>query len=107
MKVYNRAARFLSGLLLVACAFSCVTQDLRNGSGVCEVHGVVMRNATIPLVVGWVDHFDAEYSKAGRELFPHVPPEGSAAKWRRERLYICDECVRAREQWMAHAAGKN
>jgi len=63
-----------------------------------------MRVLTVPLVVGWVDHFDAFYSEASRKLFPHVLPEGPTAKWRRERVYVCDECTRARQEWLqAHS----
>jgi hypothetical protein len=77
-----------------------VTRDARGPSDLCEVHHVRMRSVTVPLVVGWVDHFDASYSEASRHVFPHVPPEGPTAKMKRERVYVCDECVRAKSEWL-------
>ena len=87
-------------LLFVGLGGGCVTRDARGPSGTCEVHHLKMRSVTVPLVVGWVDHFDASYSEASHTVFPQVPPEGPTAKWKRERVYVCDECVRARHEWL-------
>jgi hypothetical protein len=61
---------------------------------------VAMRSVSVPLVVGWVDHFDARYSEASRNVFPHVPPEGPAKRWHYETIYVCDKCVQARSAWL-------
>jgi hypothetical protein len=59
-----------------------------------------MRAVSVPLVVGWVDHFDASYSEASQHVFPHVPPEGPTKRWRYETVYVCDTCVQARAEWL-------
>lgn len=87
-------------LIAVGCSSGCATQDRRGPTSRCEVHHVDMCSVTVPLVVGWVDHFDANYSEAARKLFPHVPPEGPTAKRKRERVYVCDECIQARQAWL-------
>src|SRR5262245_41026264 len=94
-----RASRLVL-LLAAGLSSGCATQDLRGPSSTCEVHGIRMRSVTTPLHVGWVDHFDPSYSDASHHLFPHAPPEGPEDKWRRERIYVCDECIRAREEWL-------
>src|SRR6185369_11357520 len=82
--------------MTVALGSGCATRDARGPSAVCEVHHVVMRSVSVPLVVGWVDHFDASYSEASRNVFPHVPPEGPAKRWHYQTVYVCDTCVQAR-----------
>jgi len=91
---------FFFGLwLAVGLSGGCVTQDLRGSSDICEVHHVRMRSVAVPLVVGWVDYFGNDYQKA-MHLFPHIPPAAPATDWRRERIYVCDECVRVEHEWL-------
>ena len=87
-------------LSAIALSSGCATRDARGPSLVCEVHHIAMRSVSVPLVVGWVDHFDANYTQAADHVFPHMQPEGPASKWRRERVYVCDECVRAQRDWL-------
>ena len=88
------------GLLTFIALFSgCATEDRRDASSMCEVHHVQMRCVKIPLVVGWVDHFSEEYSRAYGTLFPNCYPEGPTSNWKRERVYVCDRCVDAKKAW--------
>lgn len=96
MRLRIHAIAVLFGTLICGCA----TRDLRSPSDICEVHHVKMQSVTVPLVMGWVDHFDASYSEASCDQFPHVPPEGPTAKTKRETIYVCYECVEARQEWL-------
>jgi len=88
----------LLGFLALFCG--CATEDRRGTLSTCEVHHLQMRSVTIPLVVGWVDHFSEDYSRANRSVFPNAYPEGPASKWKRERIYVCQRCVDARQNWL-------
>jgi len=59
-----------------------------------------MRSVSVPLVTGWVDHFSQEYSDASRSMFPNAAPEGPASEWKKEKVYVCDECVHAKQDWL-------
>jgi hypothetical protein len=84
----------------VALLGGCATEDRRGTSSMCEVHHLQMRSVTIPLVVGWVDHFSEDYSQAHRCIFPNAFPEGPTSKWKRENIYVCDRCVDAKRAWL-------
>ena len=42
------------------------------------------------------------YAEARQKLFPHAYPDQlpSPWPWKRERIYICPDCIRAREEWI-------
>jgi hypothetical protein len=90
---------FLILCVAVGLSSGCATQDLRGPTDLCEVHHVKMRSVSVPLVTGWIDYFGNDYSKA-QHLFPHIPPKAPASRWRREKIYVCDECVRAEHEWL-------
>jgi hypothetical protein len=78
----------------------CCTREARGPSSVCEVHYAAMRSVVVP---GWggCKLPTTSYAEARQKLFPHTYPFqlDSPWPWKRQRIYICDECVAGEKKW--------
>lgn len=100
---WHTMQRFLIiGLAAAILSGCCSTRDARGPSNVCEVHHTTMRTEVIRDWAGCVLP-TIPYAEARRKLFPHAYPDqlSSPWPWKCERIYVCDDCVRARVEWLA------
>jgi hypothetical protein len=46
------------------------------------------------------------YAEAQLKLFPHAYPDQlpSFWPWKRERIYLCEDCIHAKERWIKQHA---
>src|SRR5260221_13749141 len=58
-----------------------------------------MRMCTFLFVMGWFDPFSEAYKQHRRKLFPSTLPERPTSNWKRERIYVCDQCIQAEQVW--------
>jgi hypothetical protein len=95
-------------LLVVGLSGCCCLRDDRGPSNVCDVHHITMKSTTVP---GWGGCMlpTVTCAEARAKLFPHVHPDqvDSPWPWKRERVYICDECLTAQEKWLDEKAQAN
>src|SRR5438067_13917245 len=89
--------RFLIILVLtITPTGCCCLHDARGPSSTCEIHHVTMRSVTAP---GWGGCMlpTIQYDEARAKFFPHAEGDylPSPWPWKRQRVYICDDCVRA------------
>jgi hypothetical protein len=89
-------------LWLVALVLAAGCTSIRDGRGptdICEVHNTIMHEEVVPAPRD-NDPLPAEYVEAGLRLFPHAWPKYHPSHGDKVVVYICDECVRAQEEWM-------
>ena len=81
----------------------CCVRDARGPSSDCEVHRTPMKTEVIRDWGGCVLP-TPPYAEARQKLFPHAYPDQlpSPWPWKRERIYVCPDCVRAQEEWEKH-----
>ena len=99
---FERMFRFLTiTLTAVALTGCCGLHDSRGPSSTCEAHLTAMRSVTVP---GWggCKLPTIPYSEARKKLFPHAGGDymPSPWPWKQERAYLCDDCVRAKDEWI-------
>ena len=84
----------------------CCVRGARGPGSICEVHQTAMRSEVIRAWSGCA-LAPVSYVEARQKFFPHAYPDqlSSPWPWRRERIYICDECIRAREDWFGRELG--
>src|SRR5438876_9882116 len=98
---FGRMLRFLT-IMLVAVAMTgcCCLHDARGPSSTCEVHLTAMKSTTAP---GWGGCAlpTIQYAEARTKLFPNAGGDYIASPWpwKRQRVYICDDSVRAKDEW--------
>lgn len=104
MKKKAKVLIAISGILAIAIGFAVymylATEDWRHGDGICEVHGKQMRTEVVHDCAVLID-FTPEYLEAREKLFPNAGIEYSSDLYgnRRGRIYVCDECKKARDKW--------
>jgi hypothetical protein len=85
-------------LTLMGC---CCLHDARGPSNTCKVHHTHMETVTVP---GWggCKLPTLHYAEARAKLFPNAGGDylPSPWPWKRQRVYICDACVRAKDEWI-------
>jgi hypothetical protein len=90
----------LLAMAVIGLSGCCCLRDDRGPSNVCEVHHVAMESTTVP---GWggCKLPTRTYANARSNLFPNTYPHqlNSPWPWKRERVYICAECVEAQKRW--------
>ncbi len=66
----------------------------------CEVHHIAMKSVVVP---GWggCKLPTTTYAETRQKLFPHTYPfqVDSPWPWKRQRIYLCGECVAAEKKW--------
>ena len=91
---------FIFLLAVIGVTGCCCTRGARGPSSICAVHQVAMRSAVVP---GWggCKLPTTTYAEARQKLFPNTYPFqlNSPWPWKRQRLYICDECIAAEKEW--------
>ena len=69
----------------------------------CEIHGLPMEKANVPVILGKVVRLDAEYRMAELLEFPNAAIPQFYAKEKgpvRVLTAVCKECTRLREEWL-------
>src|ERR1051325_5898827 len=93
--------RFLTIMLIaVSMTGCCCLHDARGRSSICEVHHTTMRSTIAP---GWGGCMlpTIQYAEIRTKLFPNASKDyiPSPWPWKRQRVCICDDCVRANNEW--------
>ena len=84
--------------LALGLSIACAQQEKSDASQVCEVHHVPMRLVVTSSAIGW-SASDTNYIAAAKRLFPHVPSEVTSTNWVQKKVWVCDECIKARTEW--------
>jgi hypothetical protein len=85
-------------LIMAAGCASNTIQDARGPSEICEVHHAFMHEENVPGPKGQIP-MTREYYEATKRLFPHAYLDFSPDYHHRLMIYVCDECVQAKELW--------
>lgn len=72
---------------------------------ICPLHGIKMKSSRLPMVYGMPSQLEFEEMRVGKSLFPYGRVyllAGCVVKARKfSQGFICFECVKARNTWMA------
>jgi hypothetical protein len=99
---FKRMFRALT-IIFIAAAMTgcCCLHDARGPSNTCEVHHMTMRSTTAP---GWGGCVlpTIQYAETRTRLFPNASGDymPSPWPWKRQRVYVCDDCIRAKDEWI-------
>ena len=97
-----RLFAILAGILLLAGCTSL--RDARGPSEICEVHHTFMRAVEVPGPAGQLA-VTRDFVEASNRLFPHAYLDYAPDERHRLVIYVCDECVKAKSDWLRqHAA---
>jgi hypothetical protein len=103
MRVILASILLAMGLLITGCYTVC---DDRGPSKTCEIHHVEM-HAKVVTNHGPTFPPTKEYFGARPALFAHTYPVILPDQCKRYIVYLCDDCVRAEQEWKKqHAATK-
>src|ERR1700704_5101350 len=88
-------------VIAITMTGGCCLHDARTPASTCAVHQKAMKPVT---VAGWGGCVlpTVPYSEARNKSFPNAGRDylPSPWPWKRERVYVCDDCIRARDEWI-------
>jgi len=96
----------LFAIFCLVCAIGAIPLAVAGqNDGICPVHGIKMERVNLRVVYGMPSEREFEEMRVGKSLFPHGRDyvlAGCVVKSEKSRKgFICPECVKARNVWIA------